>query len=296
LRENRNDILSSVPDGGDKDNPLVVKNELSKADDVFIQLAEVFTAIVKNNKTLFFQTLDLGFINYVLDLLTNPQSESETQLSICIFDDIVEFTKEQSQSLYQQFIPNILPFANSSHPGIIQAITYGCGSYVIYGGKEIDSFFEKILNTLITIICKKDSRNKTLASSTENAISSIGKIIQFRYDLLGDKLGELIKGWLSWLPLEDDIGEAKLVHKQLCDLIESNHPHIFGNNFENLPVIFNIFSDIISTQLVKKSTNAQIVDIIKKIQNQNSELANSALNSLPLNKRERILRQLNFNL
>jgi len=186
-----------------------------------------------------------------------------------------------------------LQHINSSHTGIRQSITYGLGVYCQYGADAIVPFLDQILNYLVELITKPDSRNKTFAASTENAISSVGKIIQYHPDKINDKLKDLTRLWLTWLPIEIDLVEAKLVHKQLCQLIQTNHPFIFGDNFENLPIILNVFADIIYSKLVKKETNLQITAIIKEMQSQNPELVKTAFNSLPPNKQERLARQLN---
>jgi len=198
-----------------------------------------------------------------------------------------------SHPLFPLFVPAILKYSNSIHTGIRQAITYGLGVYCQYGGNVIAPYLEEILNTLIGIITKPDSRNKSFASSTENAISSVGKIIQFQTSFLNEKLPEVIKLWLSWLPLQIDLIEAKLVHKQLCTLIETNHPGIFGENFSNLPVILGIFADITSSKLVNKETNQRIMTIVKLMQSQDAERVNQAFSTLPQVKQDRLLRQLN---
>jgi hypothetical protein len=75
------------------------------------------------------------------------------------------------------------------------------------------------LEILLSVITKPDSREDENAPPTENAISSVGKIIVFQESELGADVPELMKLWLSWLPIEVDEIEAKAVHKHLCNLI-----------------------------------------------------------------------------
>jgi hypothetical protein len=290
IRENREDLKSQNPDE-DQDENLFIREELGRESQYVADIAEIITAIVKNHKSNFLTVFnDMKMIDFILSLLNNPQSDPERQLAICIFDDIVEHTQEQSHPLFPMFIPVILQHAKSPHTGIRQAITFGCGVYAQFGGTVIQPYIESILNTLLEIISQPNSRNKTYASSTENAISSVGKIIKFQPQLLGNKLPEVVRLWLSWLPLEIDIIEAKVVHRQLCELIQSNNPHVFGENFKNLPVILNIFSDIISSRLIKKDTSTLIIDIVKNMQNQMPDVVNAAFGTLPQNKKDRLIR------
>lgn len=53
----------------------------------------------------------------------------------------------------------------------------------------------------------------------ENSVSSIGKMLDFYPDIFGDKLEELFRVWISWLPLEFDEVEARACHKHLCSFI-----------------------------------------------------------------------------
>lgn len=69
---------------------------------------------------------------------------------------------------------------------------------------------------LVGVITASDSRTGKYAAATDNAISSVGKVI-----LSGvvDN-SKLIPMWLSWLPTTADDVESKVIYGQLCDLIE----------------------------------------------------------------------------
>jgi len=232
-------------------------------------------------------------LEFVVDLLNNPHSACERQIAICIFDDLVEHCKEQSHPLFQYFIPTIIENFKNSHTPIRQAITFGSGVFAQFGGNVIQPFLESITTNLIEILSSPESRNKTYVYSTENGISSVGKIIEYQPQTMGNRLNEVSILWLSWLPLQVDMMEAKIAHKQLCRLIKANNAHILGENFSNLPRILAVFADIIGSKLVKKETTAEIIEIVKGMQVQIPNIVAAAFQSLPQNKQERLSRQLN---
>ena len=45
----------------------------------------------------------------------------------------------------------------------------------------------------------------------------------------------MVKSRFSWLPVTEDSDEAPFVYGFLADLVESNNPHILGENNANLP-------------------------------------------------------------
>jgi len=116
---------------------------------------------------------------------------------------------------------------------------------------------------------------------TENAISSIGKIIEFQSDLLGDKVSYLVDLWVNWLPIEMDKVEAREVHKQLCHFIRHINAQVFGRDGKNLLKVLEIFGRIVDTDLVLKDTQTTIKEILSSMYKQLSpEIFQSALQNI----------------
>ena len=66
------------------------------------------------------------------------------------------------------------------------------------------------------------SRSAENKNATENAISSLGKVLQFQpASLDGEQYGSL---WVNSLPLTADKAEAKAVHAQLVHFLEQSDP------------------------------------------------------------------------
>jgi len=81
-------------------------------------------------------------------------------------------------------------------------------------------------------------------------------------------LEELIKAWLSWLPLVEDLDEAHFSHNLLVRLVLSNHAVVMGNGNENVPRILKIFARVMDDDdLVSDDNSEQMKNIWRSIQN-----------------------------
>jgi len=265
-QQRRAELVSRNPDA-DIDEPYLIREELLKEDDVSNEIAEVIGVLVKNHPETFLQAFQ-ELVPLVIEMLQKGRSAPERQLAICIFDDIVEHTHDRSYPLFPHFCPLVLEYAVDPHPGVRQAACFGLGVCVQYGGDVFKHLIPKTLEVLVSVINKPDSRSEKNAPPTENAISSVGKIIQFHPEVLGDKLGQITSMFVNWLPIEVDVIEAKVVHNQLVHFIKTINQHVFGNNFQNLPKVLTIFATILDSNLVEPETNKTIIQILQQMQQQ----------------------------
>jgi len=198
---------------------------------------------------------------------TNPPSDR--QLSVCIFDDLIEYTGEQSYPYFSHFIPLMLEYCLDPNPGVRQAAAYGLGICAQNGGAIIKPLIPQILDVLLKAINEPNVRaDEKMIPATENAISSIGRIIQHQPDLLGVQLPQLTDMWVNLLPIEVDIIEAKLVHQQLTHFIKHINSFVFGPNGKNLVKVLDIFGKIVDSDLITPETQIIIKEILASMQKQ----------------------------
>ncbi|GAB2247744.1 hypothetical protein Droror1_Dr00007626 [Drosera rotundifolia] len=74
--------------------------------------------------------------------------------------------------------------------------------------------------------------------------------------------------WLDCLPIRGDLGEAKIVHEQLCSIVESADEAIIGPNHPNLPKIVAIFLEVLHARedLATEQTASRMVNFLKQMQ------------------------------
>jgi hypothetical protein len=265
----RSKLMKSNPDG-DIDDSYIIRDELAKEDDIINEIAEAFGIIGKRHKSYFlsaFQATDLPAM--ILQMSQTTSVAPERQLSVCIFDDLVEYTNEQSYPLFSHFVPLMLEYTLDPNPGVRQAAAYGLGICAQNGGPIIKPYLPQILDVLLKAINEPNSRtDEKMIPPTENAISSVGRIIQYQPELLGDKLPQLTDIWVSWLPIEVDSIEAKLVHQQLCYFIKHINSCVFGTNGKNLVKVLDIFGRIVDTDLITPETQNTIKEILASMYKQ----------------------------
>jgi hypothetical protein len=278
----RSKLLKSNADG-DIDDSFIIRDELGKEDEINNEIAEIIGVLVKFHRSYFmsvFQASELSQMTIQMSQKKSPASER--QLAICIFDDLIEYLGEQSYPLCGHFIPLMLDYSLDPHPGVRQAACYGLGICAQNGGTVIKPHIPQILEILLKAINEPNARtDEKMIPPTENAISSIGRIIQYQPDVLADKLPQLVDFWVSLLPIEVDIVEAKLVHQQLCHFIKHINALVFGPNGKNLPKILDVFGRILETDLVTPETQNVIKEILTSMYKQiTPEMFQAALQAI----------------
>lgn len=106
-----------------------------------------------------------------------------------------------------------------------------------------------------------------MAQVTENGISAIGKLLAAHGGSgLFDPAPHLVR-WLSMLPVEIDHVEARTIHRQLCQFIESHSALMLGAppTFERLPHILNVIGSALETELVDAGVTAQFGAILRRL-------------------------------
>jgi hypothetical protein len=284
----RNKFLKSNPDD-DVDDSYITREELAKEDDICNELAEVIGTLVKHHPNHFLSAFQ-DLFPLVEKMIQRDSHSSERQLATCIFDDIVEYTHEQSWPLFNLFVPFMLEYVLDPHPGVRQASTYGLGVCAQHGGNIFKPMVKPTLEVLQKLIESPGSRNnERVTPPTENAVSSVGKIIQFQSDMITERLPELMDKWVSWLPIEIDVIEAKVVHQQLCDFIRNMNNLVFGPQGKNLPKVLDIFGQIVDTELVTPQTQNVIKEILSQMSIQlPPQLLQNALLSLPVHTQQKL--------
>ncbi|KAF2290504.1 hypothetical protein GH714_014161 [Hevea brasiliensis] len=124
----------------------------------------------------------------------------------------------------QQAVKIILTSFQDSHPR--EAI---CGIRICaeFGGSQFKHFIKSALSKLgVVMACPNRSCMEDLKAS-DIAVSAIGK--------------NLVPTWLSFLPIKNDLTEAKSVHEQLCLMVERLDKELLGPSCEHLHKIVVVY-------------------------------------------------------
>lgn len=117
------------------------------------------------------------------------------------------------------------------------------------------------------MVQQPDSRSELNNLASENAISSVTKIMQYNNSHLN--VNEIIPVWFSWLPAWEDESELPYIYNFLFMLIENKHPAILGENNSNLLRLLYIFSEVLCRNSVELTSEIgqKIVMFLNELKN-----------------------------
>jgi hypothetical protein len=144
----------------------------------------------------------------------------EHQVIVCLFDDMIDHIQEASLPYSQYYIPAMLTLVASPYDFVRQACVYGLGAIAQRLGAHAAQVAQQAISVLLTVIQAVDSRKGNAVNATENAISAFGKWVQFQGAVLGDAHAQLMRMFLSFMPLREDRLEAQEVYERFCQMIE----------------------------------------------------------------------------
>jgi len=172
-------------------------------------------------------------------LLHEAFASNETKrqkFALFILDDIVEHLGPSyfEASDYQFMVKTVCSFVTSKTSSLRQAAAYGVGVIAKSSGAEhfgpIMQDCCQALKAGIDLAATGKIKEKKLKlnqfnHARDNAIASLGKIIQYRQDTLATDpamAGQLLQYWLGCLPITNDLEEAFGQVEYLAEFVVTN--------------------------------------------------------------------------
>ena len=219
-------------------------------------------------------------------LLDQSRPSHDRQIGLCIFDDLVEYCGPETIHVFPQFWPTMVKSLEDPDPSVRQAASYGVGVCAVVVGSQIGSALPEVVPRLTALINHPGSREEENAYATENGISSLGKICKHLPQFVNTT--ELLPLWVSWLPVQYDKVESRVIYGLLCEFIESNNQHLLGANGERVPRIIALLFGALGTDLVDEEQNARIANIIAQMSRALPALFQNHYNSLDQETKNRV--------
>ncbi|KAL2633872.1 hypothetical protein R1flu_005351 [Riccia fluitans] len=243
----------------------LLEEENEQEEEVFDQVGECLGTLTKTFKNLFLPYFE-ELIVYITPMLGKDRSPEEKRVAICIFDDVAEQCREAAIKYYDTFLPFLLDACTDANPDVRQASVYGIGVCAEYGGASFKPVVGEALKRLNAVISQPTSGAAENIMATDNAVSALGKICQFQRDRIDAT--QVVPAWLSCLPLRNDLVESKIVHEQLCAMVERSDVHLLGPNNQYLPKIVAVFVEVLTAggALVTEGTAGRMVNLLRHLQ------------------------------
>ncbi|KAL9431437.1 hypothetical protein AB3S75_026593 [Citrus x aurantiifolia] len=239
------------------------ENEIEE--EIFDRVGDCLGTLTKTFRASFLTFFD-ELSSYLTPMWGKDKTAEERRIAICIFDDVMEHCREAALKYYDTYLPFLLEACNDEHPDVRQAAVYGIGVCAEFGGSVFKPLVGEALSRLNFVIRHPNALHSDNVMAYDNAVSALGKICQFHRDSID--AAQVVPAWLSCLPLKGDLIEAKVVHAQLCSMVERSDGEILGPNHQYLPKIVTIFAEVLcgGKDLVTEQTASRMINLLRQLQ------------------------------
>nr|XP_009770141.1 PREDICTED: importin-5-like isoform X3 [Nicotiana sylvestris] len=249
----------------DAEEAELLSAERKQEERVLSYVGEILRTLIKAFKTSFLPFLD-ELSPYLLPMWARENTTNERCTSILIFDSLVKECPEAALKYYDVCLPLVLETSNDEHPNVRQNALYGLGLWAEYGQSFFKPFVGEALSRIYVVLTHLKARELENESAYDNAVSALGKIYQFHGESID--LAQVIPSWLNCLPIKADLVEAKLVHEQLCSMVERSDKELLGPNYQYLPKVVSVFAEVLCSEkhLATKETADRMINVLRHFQ------------------------------
>ncbi|XP_065879258.1 uncharacterized protein [Euphorbia lathyris] len=242
----------------------LIKEENEQEEEVFDQVGEILGTLIKTFKASFLPFFD-ELSTYLTPMWGKDKTAEERRIAICIFDDVAEQCRETALKYYDTFLPFLLEACNDENPDVRQAAVYGLGVCAEFGGPVFKPLVGEALSRLNVVIGHPNSKQPENIMAYDNAVSALGKICQYHRENIDSS--QVVPAWLNCLPITGDLIEAKVVHEQLCVMVERSDSELLGPNNQHLPKIVCVFAEVLcGKDLATDQTASRMVSLLRHLQ------------------------------
>ncbi|XP_070019237.1 uncharacterized protein [Nicotiana sylvestris] len=249
----------------DAEEAELLSAERKQQEEVLSYVGEILRTLIKAFKTSFLPFLD-ELSPYLLPMWAKDNTTNERRISILIFDSLVEECPEAALKYYDVCLPLVLEASNDEDPNVRQTALYGLGLWAEYGRSFFQPFVGEALSRIYVVLTHLSAREPENESAYDNAVSTLGKIYQFHGESIDS--AQVIPAWLNCLPIKADLVEAKLVHEQLCSMVERSDREPLGPNYQYLPKVVSVFAEVLCSEkdLATKETVIRMIKVLRHLQ------------------------------
>ncbi|CAN4094820.1 unnamed protein product [Withania somnifera] len=249
----------------DAEESELLREENEQEEEVFDQVGEILGTLIKTFKAAFLPFFD-ELSSYLMPMWGKDKTAEERRIAICIFDDVAEQCREAALKYYDTYLPFLLEACNDESPDVRQAAVYGLGVCAEYGGSAFKCLVGEALSRLNIVLRHPNAVLPENIMAYDNAVSALGKICIFHRDSIDS--AQVIPSWLNCLPIKGDLIEAKVVHDQLCSMVERSDRELLGPNNEYLPKVVQVFAEAlcVGKDLVTEKTASRMITLLRQLQ------------------------------
>ncbi|KAJ6368058.1 hypothetical protein OIU78_000601 [Salix suchowensis] len=185
----------------------------------------------------------------------------ERRAGLRIFCDVVKQFPEEAFRLSN--ICLLFEACKDENPEVLEIAAQAIGIFAEFGGAAFKSLLKGAFYALKVVIDHPKALQKEYVMAHDAAVSALGKFLQFHREKLN--AAQFLRTWLRHLPLENNLNEAKVVHHQLCSLVEVSDVDLLGPRKKNLHKIVSVYAEILwaGKKLATEETVSQMIKQLK---------------------------------
>ncbi|KAG5247264.1 importin [Salix suchowensis] len=166
------------------------------------------------------------------------------------------------KALRKEALPKIAAIILDSLEECMKIAAQAIGIFAEFGGAAFKSLLKGAFYALKVVIDHPKALQKEYVMAHDAAVSALGKFLQFHREKLN--AAQFLRTWLRHLPLENNLNEAKVVHHQLCSLVEFRCGHSWPRK-KNLHKIVSVYAEILwaGKKLATEETVSQMIKQLK---------------------------------
>ncbi|CAN6614779.1 importin subunit beta-3 [Trichomonascus vanleenenianus] len=238
----------------------VEEEDAEAADEELLgEMSKVINVTFKFNKSEFllpFQTL-----MPILQAFLTSSSDDCRHWALCVIDDMIEYTGQDSFQFHEMFLSNMVDALVSGDASVRQAAAYGIGVAAQHGGAQYAQYTISALPTLFNLINVPEARSEDNVHATENASAAIAKILRTHGALVGDSLDQALTEWVKTLPIIADDEAAPFPYLFLSNLIEKSHASVTSQ----VPKVFESVAQALVHASISGKTAEHVVAATKQL-------------------------------
>nr|XP_016458312.1 PREDICTED: importin-5-like isoform X1 [Nicotiana tabacum] len=245
----------------DAEEAELLREEREQEEEIFSGVAEILVTLIKSFKASFMPFLD-ELSPYLMPTTGKDKTAKERSICIYIYDQLMEHCGEAALKYYNMYLPFLLDACNDDSSDVRQNALYGLGLSAEYGGYAFRPFIGEALSRINVVITHLNALEPENAEAYDNAVSALGKICQFHRETIDSAQ---IIAWLNCLPIKDDKDEAKVVHDQLCSMVERSDRELWDPNYLHLPKVISVFAEVLCAgeDLVTEETAKRMINLLR---------------------------------
>ncbi|KAG8640919.1 importin-5-like isoform X3 [Manihot esculenta] len=228
----------------------------SKAGDCLI----TFTEIYKASLSQFFDQI-LSCMPYMWE---NDRKPKERRTAFRIFSDVVEKCQEEALKYCEGSLRFLIDACYEMNPEIQKIVAQCIGVSASFGGAIFKSHMKEALGGLNSIMQNPETLHPDYLPAHAAAVSALGKICLYHHEELNEEFGI----WISHLPIMNDLYQARVVHNQLCLMVNKFSEELIHNENTHLSKIISVFAEILwaGDTLASTETVNRVIEQLKHLQ------------------------------